>query len=191
MLYPIPHPQDERWLFQSDGCARLPSTPSINHQSHVLTLDTLHAHLFIPVFNEYLGMFTNTLRHLYGTEQQLLYIIRQFPLSDDLSIVYPVKVATCPKHPVPTITQSPPLRGEFLLTQTYSSEFFEGLAALPGGLNFRSLELFRCGGPKKILEACGHTATSISYSWYTWNSANGESNSFYSRGCCNVIICSQ
>ena len=110
MLYPIPHPQDERWLFQSDGCARLPSTPSIKHQSHVLTLDTLRVHPFIPVFNEYLSMFTNTLRHLdirnaYGIEQQLLYIMRQFPLSDDLSIVYPVKVATCWLHAPSTLFQ--------------------------------------------------------------------------------------
>ena len=73
-------------------------------------------------------------------------------------------LATCPEHPVPKITQ------------THSSGLFESLAALPGGLNFRSLELFRCGSPQNILEACGHIVTSISYLWYTWNSANGESN---------------
>lgn len=145
-----------------------------------LTLVTFHAHLFIPRFDRYFGMFTNTLRHLdlrnaYATEQQLLYIISRFPLLEDLTIVYPTEMIHS-AYPVPTITQSPPLRGKLALARTYSREFFEGLAAFPGGLHFRSLELFRCGSPRAVLTACSHTITSISYLWFTWSDSNGESN---------------
>lgn len=150
---------------------------------NALTLIAFHAHLFIPIFDDCFGTFTNTLRYLdirdtYSTEQQLLYIICQFPLLEDLTIVSPTEMVTHPRHPVPTITQSPLLRGKLFLAEVYSEELFEGLAALPGGLHFRSLEFFRYGGSQAVSAACGHTVTSISYLWSAWNSTNGESNSF-------------
>ena len=158
----------------------LPHLRSIT-ELHGLTFITFCVYLFIPVFDECFGMFASTLRHLdiriaHGTEQQLLYIICQFPLLEDLNIVSPVKVVAYPEHPVPTIIQSPPLRGKLVLAQVYSAELFEGLAALPSGLNFRSLELFRCGGSRAVLAACGHSVTSISYLWYRWGGAYGVSN---------------
>lgn len=158
----------------------LPHLRSIT-KLHALTLITFHAHLFIPVFNQYFGMFASTLRRLdlrnaYCTEQQFLYIISQFPLLDDLRILSPIEMVSHPRHQVPAIRQSPPLRGKLVLAQAYSRELFEGLAAFPGGLHFRSIELFRCGSPRPVLEACSHSVTSISYLWYTWNSTNGNSN---------------
>ena len=158
----------------------LPHLRSIT-KLHGLTLIAFDVHPFIPVFNQYFGMFTNTLRHLdirnaYATEQQLLYTTCQFPLLEDLTFVSPTEMAVYPGRPVPMITQSPPLRGKLFLAEVYSGELFEGLATLPGGLHFRSLELFQCEGPQAVLEACSHTVTSISYLWYTWNSTNSESN---------------
>jgi len=137
-----------------------------------LTLDNFHLPIFTPVFNEHFGMFTNTLRHLDirrtdGSERYLLYFISQFPLLEDLTIVYPAgqfRADPVHIHPSPTITQSPPLRGKLVLVQSRLREFSEGLAALPSGLNFRSLEM-SCKNPHAILAACGRTATSISYLW--------------------------
>lgn len=148
---------------------------------HTLTLDTFHAYLFVPVFDECLGIFANTLRHLdvreaYGTYQELLYIISQFPLLEDLTIVSPTQRVTQPEPPVPVITQSPPLRGNLVLAEAYSEELFEGLVAFPDGLHFRSLELFRCETYQAILAACSHTVASISYLWDVENSANSESH---------------
>ena len=132
---------------------------------HSLTLDTF---CLPPVFSECFGMFTNTLRHLdirnaSCSEQELLYIICQFPLLEDLSIISPVIGLSL--HPAPAITQSPLLRGKLVLVKPASKELSEGLAALPGGLNFRSLELSRCKHLEAVLAACSHTATSVSYLW--------------------------
>ena len=138
---------------------------------HTLTLDTFHLPLFTPVFNEYFGTFTNTLRHLDIRRascegRYLLYIICQFPLLEDLTIVAPPgQVLPYSEDPVPMITQSPPLRGELALIQGVYMGLSEGLAALPGGLNFRSLALSWCEHPRAVLAACGHTATSVSYLW--------------------------
>jgi len=137
---------------------------------HALTLDNFHLRLFAPVFNEHFGMFANTLRHLdirraECAERYVLPIICQFPLLEDLTIVSPAsQLAADPRRPVPTI-KSPPLGGTLVLAQTRSRELYEGLAALPGGLNFRSLELFKCGDPQAVFAACEHTVTSISYLW--------------------------
>ena len=69
---------------------------------HTLTLDTFHLPPFTPVFNEYFGMFANTLRYLNirsadCTERYLLYIICQFPLLEDLTIM------GLPDHPPHTL----------------------------------------------------------------------------------------
>ena len=158
----------------------LPHLRSITNLDN-LTLDTFHVRPFIPVFHECFGMFTNTLRHLDiqnadGTERQVLYIICQFPLLEDLSVTLPVVVVEYPECLVPTTTQSPPLRGKLFLARTYSRRLLEGLAAFPGRLNFRSLELFRCNDLQVILEACGRTVTSISYLW-CGDSGDGELDS--------------
>jgi len=148
---------------------------------HTLTLDSFYLPQFIPVFDEYFGVFTNTLRHLdirraYGTEQQLLYIVCQFPLLEDLSIGYS-RWERAEKHPAPVVTQSPPLRGKLILARPVSKELSDGLMAFPGGLNFHSLELFRCGNmnTRAILAACGHTAASVSYFWHS-QADGGESS---------------
>ena len=164
----------------------LPHLRSIT-RLRTLTLNSFHGTLFIPTFHDCFGTFANTLRHLdirdvYTTEHQLLYIICQFPILEDLTIVYPAEMLPRPSTPTPMITQSPPLRGKLFLAQTYSEELFEGLATLPGGLHFRSLELFQCEDPQAVLAACGHTVTSISYLWETWDSASSESNSSIHAG---------
>ena len=138
-----------------------------------LTLDAFHLPLFAPVFDEYFGMFANTLRYLcirraHGGERAILYIVSKFPLLEDLTIISPAdQHITHPVHPVPTITQSPPLRGKLVLVNTRSRVLPEGLAAFPGGLYFRSLELSWCKHPQAVLTACGRTAVSISYLWRT------------------------
>ena len=170
----------------------LPHLRSIT-KLHSLTLDNFHVHPFIPVFDEHFGTFTNTLRHLdirnaRGTERELLYIICQFPLLEDLSIISPAgKIVTDSGPPVPTITQSPPLRGKLVLVQAHSREFLEGFVAFPGGLNFRSLEIFPCEDSRVIMAACGRTLTSISYLRRA-NVDKSESRSLYSGGHCDVTI---
>jgi len=143
---------------------------------HSLTLMPFRVHPFIPVFNKCFGMFTGTLRHLdirnaYTTELQLLYIVSQFHLLEDLTIVFPREDPAHPghRHPIPAIRQSPPLQGTLILVQVNSRELFEGLGALPGGLNSCSLELFRCEDSQIVLDACSHSVTSISYMWCAWN----------------------
>jgi len=161
-FYPLFHPGDLKEY--------LPHLWSIT-RLHTLTLNSFIFPPFIPVFNEYFGMFTDTLRHLdiqesYCTNRELLYIISQFPLLEDLTIVSPVSGdAAPPGDAIPTITQLPPLRGKLALVRAVSREFFSTFAEFPGGLNFRSLELFRCGDPGVIVAACSNTATSISYLW--------------------------
>jgi len=157
----------------------LPQLRSIT-KLHTLTLDNFHVSLFTPVFNEHFGMFTNTLRHLdirnpYGAKRDLLYIISQFPLLENLTIVSLLGRDPHPVHPVPTITRSPPLRGNLVLVDTPSKKLSDGLVAFPGGLNFRSLELHWCGRPQSVLEACGHTVTSISF-LFSSGDIYGESN---------------
>jgi len=149
----------------------LPHLRSIT-KLQTLTLNTFHANPFIPVFDEHFGMFTNTLRHLdirnaYGTERQLLYIVCQFPLLEDLTIVSPAgeRASHRGRH-VPTVTQSPPLRGKLVIAQVQSRKLFEGLVEFPCGLNFRSLELHRCKNLEFIFAACGRIVTSISYLWF-------------------------
>jgi len=145
-----------------------------------LALDTFHLPPVALGFNESFGMFTKTLRRLdvqraEGTERDLLYFICQFPLLEDLAIVSPAgEHVAHPGHPVPTITQSPPLRGRLVLVQARSEGLSGGLASFPGGLNFRSLELSQCKGQEAVLAACGHTVTSISYLWRPGD--YGESN---------------
>ena len=143
-----------------------------------LTLDAFFLPPFIPVFNDYFGMFADTLRHLdirntNCSERELLHIICRFPLLEDLTLVYPAGGFIA--HPVPEITQSPPLRGKLGLVQVASNELSEGLAALPGGLNFRSLELSWCKHLEAVLAACSHTVTSVSYLW-KWGDLDSESN---------------
>jgi len=152
----------------------LPYLRSIT-ELHTLTLDSFDVHQFIPVFDEYFGMFTNTLRHLdirraYCTEQQLLYFICQFPRLEDLTIVS--SPWEHPEYPVPTITQSPPLRGKLVLVRPASGHLFEGLMTFPGGLNFSSAEFFQCANWRDqsaysgdVLAACSHSVTSVSFLW--------------------------
>ena len=136
---------------------------------HTLTLVKFRIPPFIPAFNEYFGMFTNTLRHLDmrdadGAERALLYIVSQFPLLEDLAITSPTGRIVPPLgHDIPRITQSPLLRGKLVLVKAYSKELPYGLAAFPNGLNFRSLELSWCEGLQALVAACGHTMASISY----------------------------
>jgi len=135
---------------------------------HTLALSPFSIHPFIPVFHECFGMFTTTLRHLdirraCGTGEQLLYAISQFPLLEDLTVVSPTVAVVHPGNRPPAITQSPPLRGTLVLVGVDSRELFEGLGALPGGLNSRSLELFQCEYSQIVLNACSHSVTSISY----------------------------
>jgi len=138
---------------------------------HTLTLVKFHVSQFIPVFDEYFGMFVNTLHHLdirraHVTARELSYIICQFPLLEDLTIVHPAGQSDAPPGDrVPMITQSPPLRGKLILVQPGSMELSKGLAAFPGGLNFRSLQLSWSNHLGPVVAACGHTATSVSYLW--------------------------
>ena len=158
----------------------LPRLRSIT-RLHSLTLETFHLPPFTPVFSEHFGMFANTLRYLdiRDTEcatPELLYIICQFPLLDDLVIMSPASGNTVhPGHPVPTITRSPPLRGKLLVSKVLSREFFDGLATLPGGPNFSSLEFSWCKNQEAVVEACNRTATSVSYLWKL-NDYDGEPN---------------
>ena len=153
-----------------------------------LTLTKFNIPSFIPVFNEYFGMFTNSLRHLdirtpYGTAQEFSYIICQFPLLEDLTIISPADGLGA--HPVPAITQSPPLRGKLVLVQAATRELSEGLATLPGGLNFRSLELSWCTHLQPIIAACAHSVTSISYCWRSGDT-NSESDPSIRVSRCNL-----
>jgi len=158
----------------------LPQLRSIT-KLHTLTLDHFHISRFTPVFNEHFGMFTNTLRHLdirgpLSAKPDLLYFISQFHLLEDLTIVFPLGQAIPhPWHPVLTIVRSPPLRGKLVLAETPSRGLSDGLAAFPGGLNFRSLELHLCRHPQPIFEACGHTVTSISF-LFSPDDTESESN---------------
>jgi len=161
-----------------------PYLPHLRSIANLHTLTLAHCdfrvHSLTQVLDECFGTSTNTLRHLdirnaYVTGQQLLYIISQFRLLEDLTIISPTGA-----HfglPVPAITQSPPLRGTLVLVQPNSREFSDGLATLPGGLNFRSLELFRVNDSQAVLDACGHSMTSISYLWYELGGSESESNS--------------
>ena len=146
---------------------------------HTLTLARFRVGSLIQVFHECFGTFTDTLRHLdirnaYIADQQLLYIISQFRLLEDLTIVSPI--GAYPGHPVPAITQSPPLRGTLVFVQPDSRDFSDGLATFPGGLNFRSLELFRSNDSRPVLDACGHSVTSITYLWCEHGGSESESN---------------
>ena len=146
-----------------------------------LTLDTFNFHPFIPVFDKHFGMFADTLQHLDirnadCTEQELLFIICQFPLLENLTVSPASGIVTYPRHPVPTITQSPPLRGKLVLVHIISRTLLNALAEFPGGLSFRSLELFGCRDPGAVVAACSHTMTSISYVWPARNDES-ESNS--------------
>ena len=151
----------------SDLQEYLPQLQSITKLDS-LTLEIFHLPLFTPVFDEYFGIFANTLRHLHvrranGTPWALLYIVSKFPLLEDLTIISPANWFTAP--PVPAITQSPPLRGKLVLVNAHPRELIDGLAAFPGGLNFQSIALAQCGHQQAVLVACGRTATSISYLW--------------------------
>lgn len=162
-LHPPFYPRDlEQYLPHLRSITKLDS----------LTLVTFYIPPLTTFPNEHFGMFTNTLRHLdvrraRGSERGLLYFICQFPLLEDLTIASPLGsgLVTDPGYPVPIITQSPPLRGKLVLVQARSGELSNGLAAFPGGLNFRSLELSRGKHQEAVIAACGHTVTSISYLW--------------------------
>ena len=139
---------------------------------HTLTLDGFHLHPFVQIINKPFDMFTDTLRHLdirnpYGTERELLHIICQFPLLEDLTIVSSASGIN-PRlgYTTPSITQSPPLRGKLVLVRANSRELLQGLAGLPGGLNFRSMVLSRCGGDVGVvIAAARRNLRSISYLW--------------------------
>ena len=159
----------------------LPHLRSIT-ELHTLTLVDFYVPPFTPVFNKYFGMFTNTLRHLDirhpdGVYRALLYIISQFPLLEDLTIISPPdQPFPHPGHSIPAIRQSPPLRGKLVLAKARSGELSDGLATFPGGLNFRSLALSWCEHPQALLAACGRTTTSISYLFRSGDDVS-ESNS--------------
>ena len=146
-----------------------------------LTLEKFYLPPFIPVFNENFGMFANTLRYLDIRDAEcpapeLLYIICQFSLLEDLAIVCPASEGIAHSgHPVTTVARSPPLRGKLLASRVFSKEFFDGLAALPGGPKFSSLEISWCRNQEAVVEACNRTATSVSYLW-TVSDSNGEPN---------------
>ena len=149
-----------------------------------LTLDIFSLPLFTPVLNDgCFGTLANTLRHLdirtvHGAQRALPYFISKFPLLEDLTIVSSaIHFFTHLGDPVPTITRSPPLRGKLVLVNAHSRSLPEGIAAFPGGLNFRSIELAACRHPEAVLVACGRTATSISYLW-RWGH-DSESNSLF------------
>jgi len=162
----------------------LPHLRSIT-KLHTLTLVRFHIPTFTPVFNEHFGMFTNTLRHLdirhaNGAEQDLslLYIVSQFHLLEDLTIVSsPRELPPHTGHLTPTIIQSPPLCGNLALVDTRSRELSDGLAAFPGGLNFRSLELSSGRHSQALLAACGHTVTLISCLLRSYNDYSESSSS--------------
>ena len=149
---------------------------------HTLTLSPFRVNSFIPVFNECFGMFTSTLRHLdirnaCGTDRELLYVVSQFPLLDDLTIVSPIVPVTYTGCLSPTIIQSPPLRGTLTLgLVNWRGGLSNGLAILPGGLNSSSLVLFRCQDSQVILDACSHSVTSISYMWHVKDNSCGSSS---------------
>ena len=145
---------------------------------HTLTLDTVNTHPFIPIFDKHFSTFTNTVQHLDvrnapGTVQQLLFTIHQFPFLEDLSIISPSETEASPQ-PVQTFTQSPPFRGKLTLADARSKNLLGSLAALPGGLNFCSLELFQCKHSQVVLAACSHSVTSISYLWKSRNELRCE-----------------
>ena len=135
------------------------------------SLTLVKFHIITPAFNEYFGIFANTIRHLNvrypgGGYLALLYIISQFPHLENLTIISPVdQLFPHTDDSIPMITQSPPLRGKLVLTMARSGsrELSGGLATFPGGLNFRSLELSLCEHSQTLLAACSHTATSISF----------------------------
>jgi len=172
---------DDLFYYPGDIQEYLPHLQSIT-KLHTLTLVKFYIPPFTLAFNEYFGMFTNTLRHLDmryadGPARALLYIVSQFPFLEDLTIVSPTGQIVPPLgHDIPQITRSPPLRGKLVLVKAGSKEFSDGLAAFPNGLNFRSLELSWCERPQALLAACGPTATSISYFLQSTND-NSESNS--------------
>ena len=182
-LNPRFHPRDMR------EC--LPLLRSIT-KLHTLTLDAFHLHPFVPVISVHFGMFTNTLRHLdirnaYGTERELLYIICQFPLLEDLTIVSSASgMVGRPAYPIPSITQSPPLRGKLILVRVHSRELLDGLARLSGGLNFRSMVLSRYGADSRVvIAATGHNLRSISF---LWPPTRIQREFFCSGAYCGVII---
>ena len=116
-------------------------------------------------------MFTNivrqplNIRNAHVTELQLLFIISQFPLLEDLTILSPTATNSHLGYPFPEIiTQSPPLRGTLALVRENSVDLCYGLGRLPGGLECRSLELFRCRNPQSVLDSCRRSVTSLSYS---------------------------
>jgi len=172
LIFKAKFPYSSTCFDPSDLQEHLPRIRSIT-KLHTLTLQSFPVSQFYPVVGEYFGAFFSTLRHLdmrntHATVQQLLYFVCQFPLLEDLTIV--VSYWEYINHRVPTITQSPPLRGKLVLVRPASLGLFEGLAALPGGLNFHSVEFFGCtkwryptADSSVILGACSRTVTSVSY----------------------------
>ena len=163
----------------------LPHLRSMNNLLS-LTLVPFHTPPTIPIFSEYYDIFANPIQHpdtrnAPVTDQQLLYIVSHFPMLEDLTIVSPTMSVARPERPFPAIKQSPPLRGTLVLVEAHSRRSPDGLVALPGGLNCRSLELHRCKDPQAVLDACGHSVTSVSCSWGLWSIwsivGGGESNS--------------
>lgn len=172
LTFKAKYPYSSAFFDPSHLQEHLPRIRSITNL-HTLTLQSFHVSQFYPGFGEYFGTFFNTLRHLDirnapATPQQLLYFICQFPLLEDLTIA--ASRWEYIRNPAPTITQSPPLRGKLVLVRPASAGLFEGLAALPGGLNFHSVEFFQCtnwrypsADSSVVLAACSRTVTSVSY----------------------------
>lgn len=134
-------------------------------------VDGLDIPAFVPVFDDYFGMFTHSLRgldikYILDSERQLLCFISQFPLLEDLSIQSCYVVYSHPNPSLPMLRTSPPFRGHLKLSIIMDSRSLcEALAQLPEGLNFTSLELKGCGNPAAIITACQFTLRSVLYTW--------------------------
>ena len=150
-----------------------PYTPYFHRIDNLQTL-VIHGpdvSAFVPVFDDYFGMFARSLRcldiaYILDAERQLLHFISQFPLLEDLSIQSCYVVYSHPGSSPPMPRTSPPFRGRLKLSITMDSQSLcEALAQLPGGLNFTSLELKGCRRPMAVIKACRFTLRSVLFTW--------------------------
>ena len=150
-----------------------------------LVINNLDVPIIMPAFNDCFGTFTRSLRgldikHIWDSDSHLLCFISQFPLLDDLSIrsCYALYLYAATSLSMPRT--SPPLRGHLNLSSIKDSDgLCGGIARLPGGLKFTSIELKGCGKPAAILTACRSTLKSVSY---TWTSVLGKHHSIPTKG---------
>ena len=154
----------------------IPYFRSIN-DLRTFVIESLDVSAFMPLFDDCLGMFTDSLRsldirHVWDSERELLLFISQFPLLEDLSIRFCYTVYSFFGPSPLMVRTSPPFRGHLNLSFILDAQSLcEAMAQLPGGLHFTSLELKGCGEPVAILTACQFTLRSVSY---TWTSIEGE-----------------